>query len=445
MTSRPPVHLPVEIKTRELDGTLLLACVLAERGRRVLVGARHHLKHRFGRSVYLGRTVTASVATIYRRKRDVGNLVVALDEEGLVIYSREIYRARRLGRETVRIPHALFAWGEANAELWREELGDGARTVHVTGNPRFDLLRAPLREIYRPEAERLRRRFGRYLLFNSNFHWVNTRHKAYTRLPDPEDVASGRFPMPPFYNPDLARHRIALFRAYLEALPRLARAFPDLHLVIRPHPAEDPEPWRRATADLANVTVLYEGEVTPWILGSVAVLHHSCTTAVESFVLERPVLCYRPLVDEALDPELPIRLSLEAHDPDALVAGLRRLLAGGDAAGRAAREAHLRRHLEAVTGPLAADRIAGVIDALDPPPPPPARRLRAALWFGKKRLRAFRRRFRHKPFADLFPPTPVAEIEARIRAFGELLGRFEGVRVTELATNLYRIERHVRP
>lgn len=435
------VRLPVEIKARELDATLLFACALAERGHRVLVGERRHLKHDVARSVYLGRTVTASVATIYRMQRDIGNAVVALDEEGLVIYSKDIYRQRRLGRETIRIPQALFAWGAENAALWSEELGPDAHRVHVVGNPRFDLLREPLRQIYGEQAKAYAQQYGSYVLFNSNFHWVNTRHRHLTRLPDPEDVEAGRFPMPPFYNADLARHRIALFRAYLEAVPEIARACPDLHFVIRPHPAEDPGPWLEATAGLANCSVVHRGEVTPWILGSCAVLHHSCTTAVESFVLGKPVLCYRPVADERLDPELPIRLSLQATTPGELLAVLRHTVEHGadHEEGREERQKYLERHLAATSGPLAAERMAEVVERLEFPRPSPRRRLSAGLWFARKKLRSFERRRRQKPFGDLFPPTSLEEVRSRVRMFGLLLGRFERIRIRERTTNLFEI------
>ncbi len=39
----------------------------------------------------------------------------------------------------------------------------------LTGNPRFDLLRPELRDYYAPEAARLKKRYGPYLLVNTNF------------------------------------------------------------------------------------------------------------------------------------------------------------------------------------------------------------------------------------------------------------------------------------
>ncbi len=445
------ILLPVEIKTRELDAMILLACFLAERGMEVLVGDRETIKarvHRLHSSIYLGKSVTREMGKYYRHLLDLGHGVAALDEEGLVIYSPEIYRTRRLGPETIRLPQALFAWGEENATLWREELDETANRVHVTGNPRFDLLRSPLRQIYREKADELKTRYGPYVLFNSNFHWVNTRRAAATRLPDPEDVASGRFPIPRFYNPELARYRIRLFRAYLDAIPELARAFPDTHFIIRPHPAENPRPWREVTTSLTNCSVLYEGEAVPWILGSQAVLHHSCTTAVEAFVLGKPVVCYRPYRDDDLDPPLPIHLSIQAEDLESLLEIMRQaFISGPDSQARQRRETYLQHHLAPEGGKLACERIAQVLENLPLPTPPWQRRMKA-------RLKSYRKRLRHRireargetltrTFADLYPPTPVAEIQQRIHSYATLLDRFHNVSATGLATNLYRIRANV--
>ncbi|WP_022948360.1 surface carbohydrate biosynthesis protein [Methylohalobius crimeensis] len=446
MSDRLPVFLPVEIKTRELDAMILLACVLAEQGHSVYLGDRDRLKplaHRLPRGIYLGKSVTGDMEKFYRHLRQLGHTVTALDEEGLVIYSPEIYKTRRVGAGTLQQPQALFAWGEANATLWRDYFGsrEGGK-IHVTGNPRFDLFRSPLRELYRKQAQNLRDRYGPYLLFNSNFHWVNTRKAAATRLPSPADVASGKFPTPKFYNPDLARYRIALFRAYLEALPELAASFPELQFILRPHPAESSFPWQQATAHLNNCHVIYEGEVTPWILGSQAVLHHSCTTAVESFVLGKSVICYRPLRDEALDPPLPIQLSLEVASVNELKDTLAAVLKEEtDLKARTAQGEVLKRHLAAAEGPLACDRIARIFKALPPQTASLGERLAGRMRIARKQIkRQMKGKSKQRMFADLYPPTPVAYVEAQTKSFSRLLNRFHSVAVTELETNLYRIQ-----
>ena len=45
--------------------------------------------------------------------------------------------------------------------------------IHVTGNPRSDMLRPELRSFYEPEAEEIRKTYGNFILVNTNFNHVN--------------------------------------------------------------------------------------------------------------------------------------------------------------------------------------------------------------------------------------------------------------------------------
>lgn len=442
------IILPVEIKNRELDAMILLACALAERGCRVFVGDRRKIKvniHDFPASLFLGKSVTGDIYKLYRYLRRLGHTVTALDEEGLVIYSEQIYKTRRVDIKTLRSTEALFAWGEENAGIWKSCLTneEAQHRIFITGNPRFDLLRTPLREIYRPASQKLAELYGPYVLFNSNFHWVNTRQQFYTRLPDPDDVASGKIAVPPFYNAELARYRIGLFRAYLEALPRLAAELPEVNFVVRPHPAENPATWENACEGLSNCYVIHEGEVAPWILGSQVVLHHSCTTAVEAFVMGKPVISYRPLENQELDPQLPIRLSRQARSflqlRSLLKESIRPTPGDPDQAGQ---QSYLEQHAAALKGELACDRIARIMADLPIQAPPIHQRIAGRVHLHRKRIQRRIKALKGQPVRQgnphIFPPTSLQSVRDRVNRYGELLDRFATVEVAEVAPNLFR-------
>ena len=68
----------------------------------------------------------------------------------------------------------MFAWGEENVELWRQypKLPPGI-PIHITGNPRVDLLRPDMQGYYKPEADNIRKTYGNFILLNTNFNHVN--------------------------------------------------------------------------------------------------------------------------------------------------------------------------------------------------------------------------------------------------------------------------------
>jgi hypothetical protein len=67
----------------------------------------------------------------------------------------------------------LYAWGHDNAELWRRFPEYRDTPIVEAGNPRMDMLRPELRDFYATDVADLHRRFGRFVLFNSNFSVVN--------------------------------------------------------------------------------------------------------------------------------------------------------------------------------------------------------------------------------------------------------------------------------
>jgi surface carbohydrate biosynthesis protein len=459
------VLLPVEIKHRELDAMLLLGAVLAERGRRVILGNRQEingLRHRLPPALVLGKTIQVLDEEAYERWRRFGHGVVALDEEALVMWSKPIYVRRRVHPPTVRHVAALLAWGRDNALTWEEALPAGHPPIHLTGNARFDLLRPELRPAEAALAAGLRRRYGRFILFNSNFGSVNAVVDEITRLPHPDQLAQTGQAPPRHYDPELARYRHAVFAAFRSALPAVAHRFPGHTLIVRPHPSERAATWQEDLTGLPNAQVVYEHATLPWILAAEVVLHHTCTTAVEAYLCERPAISYRPLVDDAFDPALTVRLSEQVTSLPELLDRLAARLEGARPRLEEGAEAALAEHYAAATGPLAAERIA---DALDQVPSPP--RFAAHPWLRRRRFEAdrLRKRLRRRltgkgepadaawraawrqhlyPSGD--PQAELAELRERLALFGRLLGRFGAVQLTPTAQSLgarqlYRLER----
>ncbi|MDJ0853314.1 MAG: hypothetical protein QNK04_33525 [Myxococcota bacterium] len=436
--------IPVETRGRELDAKLLLSCAAAERGFTVLLGPKRDLHRRMDalpRSVYLGKSLTSGCAHAYGLLERLGHHLVSGDEESLVYFSPDWYEREKIGADAFRRPSALLAWGPENERMWRALPSYGGAPIHTTGNTRIDLLRPELRDFFTPEVDEIRKRFGPFVLINGNFSAVN--HYVAGRSPAPDDEPEGDF------DSSLLRHKGTIFARFLELVPRLARAFPERQLVVRPHPSERHDAWRRAAAGLANVHVVHEGAVIPWLIAADVTLHNGCTTAVESFVLGRPAIAYRPATSEEMDLYLPNGLSHQAFDVD----GVLELVAAAltptgiprDREAEDQRSRLLASHVASLDGPFAADRIAAVleqaaVDFSQRPRPGLARTLRGR-WGARLRDLSKRRRggdvlayHRHK-----FPETRIAYVEERIERLHRLTQRFSGVEVTEKAPNLFEL------
>jgi surface carbohydrate biosynthesis protein len=458
---RTTLIIPVESQVRELDAKVLLACAAAERGFPVVIGSRafvHYEITALPRGVYLAKSMRTLSELMFRILRQLGHEIVAWDEEALVRFRPEDHYRRRLSAKAVGLVSHLFAWGEDDAEILRRFPAYPGTPIHITGNPRIDLMRPDLRSYFDPEVADIRRRFGPLVLVNTNFGFVNAFASSLNLMQESKAEADEKVAgvntrgMTPDFARGLAAHKQALFEHFRRLVPALGDALPDHTIVVRPHPAEDHGAWRETAGGRDNIRVVNEKNVIPWLLAAKALVHNSCTTAVEAAVLGTPAVAYRPVIQEAFDSELPHLLSHEAFELEELVAAIRAIAAGeGCPASGAAGHGILERHLASLEGPLASDRMvaalcdAGYHDRL-PAQPDPLRYLQG--WLHARARTALkqinRRRAGHRN-ADTFhqhrfPGTSVDDLRKRIGRLSAQLGRFEDLRVREISRHIFRID-----
>ena len=134
--------MPVENQVRELDPKLLLACIAARRGFSCIIGSRREIHFHiasFSPGIYLSKSMTSASDITFKIMRKLGHVIVSWDEEALVHLPPEIYFSRRLSAVAMAFVSHMFAWGQDNADLWRQypQLPNGAK-IHAAGNPRID-------------------------------------------------------------------------------------------------------------------------------------------------------------------------------------------------------------------------------------------------------------------------------------------------------------------
>ncbi|MDX1269869.1 MAG: hypothetical protein R3311_21055, partial [Oceanisphaera sp.] len=326
---------------RELDPKLLLACIAARKGFLSILGSHREIDLRIAAlppSIYLNKSMTNRNLRMLEILHRLGHDIMTWDEEALVHLPAETYYSRRLCPTTIRLLSHLYAWGEDNAQLWREYPHLPAdMPIHVTGNPRGDLLRPKLRNYYRAEAEALKAEHGDFILVNTNFNHVNAffpaqnLFKPLKRQGERPVFGKAAVGMPRAYAEGLRDHKQAVFESFQEMIPRLDADFADHRIVVRPHPTENQEIYRRIAQDCRHATVTNKGNIVPWLMATKAVVHNGCTTGLEAYMLQVPAVSYRAAVDDHYDMgfyRLPNLVSHQCFSPDELRQTIGRILAG---------------------------------------------------------------------------------------------------------------------
>jgi surface carbohydrate biosynthesis protein len=464
MKEKLQLLIPVENQVREFDAKLLLALIAAKRGFYSVIGSRREMEFRiatFPRSIYLSKSMTIRSALLFKVAHKVGHNIVAWDEEALVHLPAETYFSDRLSPASIRYVSHLLAWGQENANLWRHypNLPNGI-PIHLTGNPRVDMLRSEMRPFFAKDVEKIRKGYGNFILVNTNFNHVNAFSPDMNLFkPVKKPGATPRFGrgargMSREFAEGLRDHKQAVFQDFQQLVPALDRSFPEYTIIVRPHPTENQEIYRNLAAQCKRVQVTNEGNVVPWILASKAVIHNCCTTGLEAYVMGVPAISYRATVNDFYDLgfyRLPNLLSHQSFDFEELYATLGNILTGklGPADG-AEREELVKNHMVALDGPLACERIVDTCEQiLNNGGELGERGLRHRVnrWYLAKGLNLVNRYKSHLPGEfnkpafqrHRYPGIPIEELGARLSRFQRILGYSEKLKVEEIFDQIFRI------
>jgi surface carbohydrate biosynthesis protein len=456
--------IPVENQVRELDPKLLLACIAARRGFSSVIGSRQQLDFRiasFPRGIYLSKSMTVRSIKMFKILRKLGHEIVAWDEEALVHLPPETYFSRRLSPKAMGYLSHLFAWGQDNAELWRQypELPPEV-PIHITGNPRNDMLRPEMHGFFEDDVEKIRNTYGDFILINTNFNHINAFYPVQSLfLPtnNPGEVPKiGRAArgMTREFAEGFRDHKLAIFEDFKGLIPSLERAFPDYTIVVRPHPTEKHEVYHEMAAQCERVRVTNEGNVIPWLMAAKALIHNGCTTGAEAYVMRVPAISYRATVNDYYDDgfyQLPNRLSHQCFDFEQLRATLMKIFAGelGAADGDESK-ALIDHHLAATNGPLACERIIEVIEKIATGRsqlPNPTLINRVDGWYMATTRRLIKRLLSYLPDSHnrpefhrhRYPGTSLDEMHERVSRIERTLGDSGVSEVNQISSEIFQI------
>jgi surface carbohydrate biosynthesis protein len=464
MKTKPQLLIPVENQVREFDPKLLLACIAAKRGLSAVIGSRREIEFRiasFPKSLYLSKSMTIRSALLFKVAHKVGHNIVAWDEEALVHLPPETYFSDRLSPKSVRYVSHLLAWGQDNANLWRQYPNlPNDIPIHLTGNPRADMLRPEMRPFFSQDVEKIGKIYGNFILVNTNFNHVNAfspemnLFKPVKKPGETPRFGRGARGMSREFAEGLRDHKQTIFEHFQRLIPALERSFPEYTIIVRPHPTENQEIYCNIAAQCKRVRVTNEGNVVPWILASKAVIHNCCTTGLEAYVMGVPAISYRATVNEYYDLgfyRLPNLLSHQCFDFDELRSTLKDILAGklGPADG-AEREELVNHHMVALDGPLACERIVDTCEQIlndGAELQKPALLYRLNRWYIAKGLGLVNRYKSHLPGefnkpafqSHRYPGISIDQLRARLSRLQNILGYSEELKVEEISDQIFRI------
>jgi surface carbohydrate biosynthesis protein len=293
------IYLLVEDSDREFRARCIMAVIAARQGYDVVIGPQWLIWEQLdklapGVMLFKGNN-KIQVANMHFAKQ-AGHLIASIEEEVLgVADEKEIQRHYASGVSSVC--DLFLVQGRFQAEcLVKQDLSYADRTA-IVGNPRTDLLRDPFTENLHKGAERLRARYGEFVLLNTNYGGINPAHgdslTFYNRsvlvgMSDRDNPSELSYFM------DRLRWERDNAKAIIQFAHGLAARRPGTRIILRPHPAERLERWSYYLGPASPITLIREGDHLPWTFASKAMVHTGCTTGLEAAILGAPSLSLMP-------------------------------------------------------------------------------------------------------------------------------------------------------
>lgn len=309
-----PVFIEYETKSREFDGKLLLITHLLNSGfSKVFFGASIPLRNEaisYTNGIYFFKSVWKSEEKLYIRLKERGFILVLIHAEGGIYYkdnNSSIESA--FNREMLKYFDYNFVYGKTIKEDIERIHGSqfSSKTI-VAGEPRFDLLKPAYASFFKNEIDRIKNTYNKFILINTSFSLANP-HEGYINLKDYflnnptfSDEAKKLYLLKMDFFPKVVEE-------FINAINKLAVSFPDIFFIVRPHPSESEEFYKKKFDGINNIIITNKGNVVPWILASLGIIHYDCTTGIEALLAKKPVISYVPIINNKVVAWLPIEAS----------------------------------------------------------------------------------------------------------------------------------------
>ena len=370
------IYLPIEVKSRELWPKLWLASQLAKRNFICILGDKPGIEtamELYPRGIYFNKSIARAKTNKLRKIVNKTHVLVCQDEEsGIARTELESFFNVRISEENIKLTVRFYCWGASDYKYLCNKYENYKERFRMTGGLRVDLWRKEIcNRIYEDSIKSIKEKYNNYILINSSFGVTNDFdiQKILDFLVMRGDVSEGD------YSLEKNKYEALLqeFYSFSDMISTLAKSRPKKNFVVRPHPAEPLDGWRKIFKKRDNLFLVREGDVTPWIAACDALIHPGCTTALQAILMEKPVFSFvseKGLRNHVHLNDFPNQISYKTHTAGELlnaIDGIENGSHSGEQIDSKKRQKSLDDRISNYSGRYAADLIAKDLERLNIP------------------------------------------------------------------------------
>ena len=292
---KPTIYFPIEIKPREFLSKIFLASFAIKAGFRVYIGSKTSIarlirakSHKGGIFFYKGGKDLESLIDI---KKKCDHFVILDQEMGTETKNYGKIIRGRIWPGTEKLIDRYYVIGKYGYEVSSNTFSEMKKSIRCSGWPRIDMWRKENNFLFKKEAEAISKKYGNFILFSSDFGCNSNKiinetieiikKTKWKRIQNDFEIIKNK-----------AYASFKEYNKFLEILEKYDKIEGLPQIIVRPHPAEDIDAWLDFSKKLSNIKVIYEGEISPWIIASSGLLHRGCTSAIQAHMQGLPIAYY---------------------------------------------------------------------------------------------------------------------------------------------------------
>ena len=158
------IFIPLETASREILYKVFLSINLAKRGFKCYLGSKYNINKLVQYEsdfIYIDKGFHKGQSEkLYDKILKNNGKIISLDEEGAIDFEDGSTLLGRYSKHLFNNSKMIFLWGEEQLKIIKKNIFN-LKNVHVTGHPRFELLKTQYHYLYMKESDRIKKKTRR--------------------------------------------------------------------------------------------------------------------------------------------------------------------------------------------------------------------------------------------------------------------------------------------
>ena len=281
------IYLPIELKARELAPKVLFSLFAAKKNLRVYLGTQETISRIINKKKETGGVYFfkggLSLDLIKNIKKKCCKFIILDEEAGPGDENPRRTMRDRINENIEQEIDRYYILGKKNFDIAKKIFKNFRHSLVLSGWPRIDFFKLSARKKKKNlNVKNIKKSYGDYILFVSDFGQNSKKMLSYTKKAYKKIYKNNKKLQNKLHKIDLGH--FDEFNKVSDLLMNLEKDSSIPTIIIRPHPSEDHEPWERLSKKFKRFKVILEGEISPWIYGSKAILHRGCSTSIQAYL-----------------------------------------------------------------------------------------------------------------------------------------------------------------